>query len=165
MNKASRFTHPLMLASAFLALFVPRVCAQQEIGFIEDFALAADRKEALRQLIPGTEDYYYYHAEACARDFLSYALGAPPHPLPGLIAGSSPPVAHVAGFDWVAGTQAALGLCPSPLPWSMSAPSVARTAAASPPPPRSGSAPPLFADIGGSVDAGRLAALSQCYSV
>lgn len=62
MNKASRFTHPLMLASAFLALFVPRVCAQQEIGFIEDFALAADRKEALRQLIPGTEDYYYYHA-------------------------------------------------------------------------------------------------------
>ncbi len=51
-----------MLASALLAILIPRVCAQQEIGFIEDFALAADREEALQQLIPGTEDYYYYHA-------------------------------------------------------------------------------------------------------
>ena len=33
-----------------------------EIGFIEDFALAADRAVALKQLIPGTEDYYYYHS-------------------------------------------------------------------------------------------------------
>jgi len=32
-----------------------------EVGFIEDFALAKDRAEALKQLIPGTEDYYYYH--------------------------------------------------------------------------------------------------------
>ena len=32
----------------------------QEIGFIEDFSLAADREEALKQLIPGTEEYYYY---------------------------------------------------------------------------------------------------------
>ena len=32
-----------------------------EIGFLEDFALARDRAEALKQLIPGTEDYYYYH--------------------------------------------------------------------------------------------------------
>ena len=31
-----------------------------EIGFLEDFALAEDRAEALKQLIPGTEDYYYY---------------------------------------------------------------------------------------------------------
>ncbi|HAO96515.1 MAG TPA: hypothetical protein DCQ96_10685, partial [Verrucomicrobiales bacterium] len=62
MNKASRFTQLLMLASALLAILIPRICAQQEIGFIEDFALAADREEALQQLIPGTEDYYYYHA-------------------------------------------------------------------------------------------------------
>lgn len=34
----------------------------QEITFVEDFALAKDRAEALKQLIPGTEDYYYYHA-------------------------------------------------------------------------------------------------------
>lgn len=33
-----------------------------EIGYVEDFALAADRSVALKQLIPGTDDYYYYHA-------------------------------------------------------------------------------------------------------
>ena len=32
-----------------------------EVGFIEDYALAADRAKTLAQLIPGTEDYYYYH--------------------------------------------------------------------------------------------------------
>ncbi len=32
-----------------------------DIGFVEDFALAKDRSTALKQLIPGTEDYYYYH--------------------------------------------------------------------------------------------------------
>ncbi len=32
-----------------------------DIGFIEKFALAKDRKEALKLLIPGTADYYYYH--------------------------------------------------------------------------------------------------------
>jgi len=32
-----------------------------DIGFEEDFALARDRAEALKQLIPGTEEYYYYH--------------------------------------------------------------------------------------------------------
>ncbi|MDB4560947.1 hypothetical protein N9258_01780, partial [Akkermansiaceae bacterium] len=36
--------------------------AQQDVGFIEDFALASDREKALQLLIPGTEDYYYYHA-------------------------------------------------------------------------------------------------------
>ncbi len=33
----------------------------EEIGYVEDFALAKDRTEALKQLIPGTEDFYYYH--------------------------------------------------------------------------------------------------------
>ncbi len=33
----------------------------EEIGYIEDFALASDRAVALEQLIPGTEDFYYYH--------------------------------------------------------------------------------------------------------
>jgi hypothetical protein len=32
-----------------------------EIGYVEDFALAKDRVKALEKLIPGTEDYYYYH--------------------------------------------------------------------------------------------------------
>jgi hypothetical protein len=31
-----------------------------EVGFIEDFAIR-DRDAALKQLIPGTEDYYYFH--------------------------------------------------------------------------------------------------------
>ena len=31
------------------------------IGYAEDFALAKDRAEALKQLIPGTDEYYYYH--------------------------------------------------------------------------------------------------------
>ena len=33
----------------------------EEIGYIEDFALATDRTEALKQLVPGTEDFYYYN--------------------------------------------------------------------------------------------------------
>ena len=32
-----------------------------ELGFLEDFSLADDRAAALRQLVPGTDDYYYYH--------------------------------------------------------------------------------------------------------
>src|SRR5882724_11266537 len=32
-----------------------------DVGYVEDFALAKDRTTALAQLIPGTEDYYYYH--------------------------------------------------------------------------------------------------------
>ncbi|MFO0926018.1 MAG: hypothetical protein U0736_03140 [Gemmataceae bacterium] len=32
-----------------------------DIGYVEDFALAKDRADALKALIPGTEDYYYYH--------------------------------------------------------------------------------------------------------
>lgn len=33
----------------------------EEIGFIENFALAKDRAQILPQLIPDTEDYFYYH--------------------------------------------------------------------------------------------------------
>ncbi len=32
------------------------------IGYVEKFAIAEDRAEALKELIPGTRDYYYYHA-------------------------------------------------------------------------------------------------------
>jgi hypothetical protein len=32
-----------------------------DIGFVETFALAPDRAKTLEQLIPGTEEYYYYH--------------------------------------------------------------------------------------------------------
>jgi hypothetical protein len=40
------------------------ICASwglaREIGFLDDFSLAGDRNEALKLLIPGTEDFYYY---------------------------------------------------------------------------------------------------------
>ncbi|MAB89974.1 MAG: hypothetical protein CMJ90_11005 [Planctomycetes bacterium] len=32
----------------------------QEVGLVESFALAQDRAKAIEQLVPGTEDYYYY---------------------------------------------------------------------------------------------------------
>lgn len=32
----------------------------RDIGFIEDFSLADDRKDALKQLVPGSTEYYYY---------------------------------------------------------------------------------------------------------
>jgi hypothetical protein len=38
------------------------VRGQQAIGFIEKFATATDRRPLLEQLIPGTEDYFYYTA-------------------------------------------------------------------------------------------------------
>src|ERR1700758_5484846 len=43
------------------AFLVAGTAAAGEVGYIEDFALPRDRAASLRQLIPGTEDYYYYH--------------------------------------------------------------------------------------------------------
>ncbi|MDP6543884.1 MAG: hypothetical protein QGH60_07815, partial [Phycisphaerae bacterium] len=37
------------------------LCPAGQIDYVEDFALAKDRTEALKQLIPGTDSYYYYH--------------------------------------------------------------------------------------------------------
>jgi len=55
---------PAMLTAAFLSSLTAAGpgWAAQEIGLVEKFALAADRDEVLRQLIPGTEDFYVYHA-------------------------------------------------------------------------------------------------------
>src|SRR5262245_4656022 len=33
-----------------------------EIDFVEDFSLSTDRTVPLKQLVPGTEEFYYYHA-------------------------------------------------------------------------------------------------------
>ena len=44
-----------------LLLGITAPLESQEIDFAESFVLAPDRQEALRQLTPGTEDYYYYH--------------------------------------------------------------------------------------------------------
>lgn len=55
------------LAPVFLCILTimsSSVSAQdsEKIGFIERFALADDRADALKELIPGTEEYYFFHA-------------------------------------------------------------------------------------------------------
>ena len=34
----------------------------QEIGYIETFSLATNREAALKELVPGTDEYFYFHA-------------------------------------------------------------------------------------------------------
>src|SRR4051812_18892151 len=55
------FPASLLAALAGGLLLVPTTRAA-EVGYVEDFALSRDRAAALKQLIPGTEDYYYFHA-------------------------------------------------------------------------------------------------------
>jgi hypothetical protein len=50
----------LLVVSSWV-LVLGSVLKAGEVGYIEDFSLARDRGTSLRQLIPGTEDYYYYH--------------------------------------------------------------------------------------------------------
>src|SRR5262245_5729151 len=51
----------VVLAGLGGALVLTPTARGGDIGYVEDFALAKDRTTALKQLIPGTEDYYYYH--------------------------------------------------------------------------------------------------------
>ena len=51
-----------LLLVALAATAANRAAANDAIGFVETFALAEDRSEVLQQLIPGTEEYYFYHA-------------------------------------------------------------------------------------------------------
>lgn len=51
----------LCLCLCLLLLGGGRVLSNNDIGYIETFSLAEDREKALEELIPGTEDYYYYH--------------------------------------------------------------------------------------------------------
>jgi hypothetical protein len=53
-------TRLLLLAALTFAPLALR--AENEIGFIEKFALAPDREVVLGQLLPGSEDYYFFHA-------------------------------------------------------------------------------------------------------
>ena len=52
---------PLAANIALLIILTAVSGRAQEIGYWEDFALAQDRTVPLAQLIPGTEDYYYFH--------------------------------------------------------------------------------------------------------
>jgi len=49
-----------LAALAAGVLWAPQSAARTS-DYVEDFALCKDRTVALKQLIPGTEDYYYYH--------------------------------------------------------------------------------------------------------
>ncbi|NNE92309.1 MAG: hypothetical protein HKN23_11730 [Verrucomicrobiales bacterium] len=61
---AVRTSFGIATASLLSLVFgpMPAEAANEELGFIERFALAEDREDALKELIPGTEDFYYYHA-------------------------------------------------------------------------------------------------------
>src|SRR5262245_28104567 len=63
MRRVATFVPAAALAAlASGLLLTPTSSRAGEVGYVEDFALAKDRATALKQLIPGTDDYYYYHA-------------------------------------------------------------------------------------------------------
>ncbi len=48
---------------AVVLLFTPAARVRAgDIGYVEEYALAKDRAASLKQLIPGTDDYYYFHS-------------------------------------------------------------------------------------------------------
>src|SRR3954468_10020320 len=56
---------PLAVALAAWPLFTQAQdhrSPDDQIGFVEKFALAKDREAVLNQLIPGSEEFYFYHA-------------------------------------------------------------------------------------------------------
>ncbi len=62
MNKRTSFHLPAAFALVTSLLLPVRSWAENEIGFIEKFALAPDRAKVLGELVPGTEDWYFFHA-------------------------------------------------------------------------------------------------------
>ncbi len=60
MSFSRRVVASLVFAS--FACSFPGLGWGEEIGYLETFSLAPDREEALESLIPGSPDYYYYHA-------------------------------------------------------------------------------------------------------
>ncbi len=56
----TRIRVALVLAWAMAPVLGAPASRAGEIGFVEDFALSTDREDALKLLVPGTRDYYYY---------------------------------------------------------------------------------------------------------
>ncbi len=46
----------------FLQLSDGKQVSGQEIGVLEEFVLSSDRESVLKKMVPGTSDYYYFHA-------------------------------------------------------------------------------------------------------
>src|SRR6476646_5802726 len=61
MRSVRPFLAGALLVGLGLALLLTPDARGGDIGFVEDFALAKERTSALKQLIPGTGGYYYYH--------------------------------------------------------------------------------------------------------
>ncbi|HSQ56709.1 MAG TPA: hypothetical protein VLM40_13285, partial [Gemmata sp.] len=61
MRRVNALLPGLVLAALAGVLLLTPTTRAGDIGFVEDFALAKDRTAALKQLIPGTDDYYYFH--------------------------------------------------------------------------------------------------------
>jgi hypothetical protein len=60
--KTRPLIRPLATAAWIVCIAIPSALhAENEVGFIERFALAADREKALGELVPGSEDYYFFH--------------------------------------------------------------------------------------------------------
>ena len=58
----SRTSLPVALAALTSIVFPVACWGENEVGFIEKFALAPDREKVLGELVPGSEDYYFFHA-------------------------------------------------------------------------------------------------------
>eukprot|EP01048_Picozoa_sp_COSAG05_P030406 COSAG05_NODE_10542_length_560_cov_0.765727_1_plen_69_part_01 len=46
----------------FLQLSDGKQVSGQEIGVLEEFVISSDRESVLKKMVPGTSDYYYFHA-------------------------------------------------------------------------------------------------------
>ncbi len=66
-NRGARVPYHLQLMNApfrfltFLLLGVCPLLKAADLAFLEEFAVPEKRAAALQQLVPGTDDYYYYH--------------------------------------------------------------------------------------------------------
>jgi len=59
MNRIARLALSLALLPTLTSMPTPAQAG--ELGFLEDFSLAPDREAVLKTLIPGSDDYYYFH--------------------------------------------------------------------------------------------------------
>ena len=53
------YRHALLV---FATVLMAWNISAQEIGYVETFGLAGDREAVLKELVPGTDDYFYYQA-------------------------------------------------------------------------------------------------------
>jgi len=52
---------PIIFLATFLGFSGVGICQAQTLDWIERYALANDRSTMLSELIPGSEDHYFYH--------------------------------------------------------------------------------------------------------